>query len=241
MTIEDIKRLKDSVYEIEGLLELAQIREDRIPELTPLIEARIAGLASSVKKNPVSREVEATEKDVFMGGPVIEENPDVLIDDTVSDHQEESVYPSANSSEKDEEEGDHINDTGKMAHPAGTLTELFEESETTSVTPADSVSPEVSVKAEEPEQVVISPIRQEPLRQPQEPRRKPAFCLNDRFRFRRELFNNSDSEFSVAMNRIASMDSYEEAEEHFIEELGWDPDNQEVADFMEIIKIYFEG
>ncbi len=98
MTIEDIKRLKDSVYEIEGLLELAQIREDRIPELTPLIEARIAGLASSVKKNPVSREVEATEKDVFMGGPVIEENPDVLIDDTVSDHQEESVYPSANSS-----------------------------------------------------------------------------------------------------------------------------------------------
>lgn len=47
MNIDDIKGLKDKIYEIEGLLELAQLREDKIPELEPLIVSRIKTLLDS--------------------------------------------------------------------------------------------------------------------------------------------------------------------------------------------------
>ena len=47
MNIDDIKGLKDKIYEIEGLLELAQLREDKIPELEPLIVSRIRTLLDS--------------------------------------------------------------------------------------------------------------------------------------------------------------------------------------------------
>lgn len=156
MDIEDIKRIKDSVYELEGLLELAQMREDKIGELTPLIESRIRFLADNLG---------------FVPG-------------------------------------------GNVNQPAAQTVEITELPD----------SPEVSVS-----------------RDFEIPGKKPAFCLNDRFRFRRELFSNSDAEFSSAMNMIAAMESYEEAEEYFIGQLGWDMENQEVADFMEIIRGYFEA
>ena len=70
---------------------------------------------------------------------------------------------------------------------------------------------------------------------------KPAFCLNDRFRFRRALFGGSDTEFSGVMDYIATLTGFEEAEEYFYGELGFEPDNEDVVDFMEIIKNYFKA
>ena len=190
MTIEDIKNLKDKIYEIEGLLELAQLREDKIDELAPLIEERLKGLAG------------AAEPTEAPGAPGATEAADV-------------------------------------SEPM-TIEELFEESQSISIThdmsPADSSDNSDSIKSSDVSAHAAAHSA---------PRAggasKPAFTLNDRFRFRRELFNNSDAEFSEAMGRIALMDSYDEAEEHFIDELGWDAENPEVADFMEIIRIYFEG
>lgn len=242
MTLEDIKRLKDSVYEIEGLLELAQMREDKIDDLAPLIEARIAALKSSVSAEEAAVTIGTASEEMA-------EVAEVTIEEAVEQRVEEAAAREIEMRENQriketaamvvEKEEDQIKEETtpeepkKVEAPVVTLTELFEENETTSVTP---VTPG--------EMGSLSEAGRKPLdssRQSREPRRKPAFCLNDRFRFRRELFNNSDSEFSIAMNKIAAMENYEEAEEHFIEELGWDPDNQEVADFMEIIKIYFEG
>ncbi|MCM1368882.1 MAG: hypothetical protein NC204_00745 [Candidatus Amulumruptor caecigallinarius] len=67
----------------------------------------------------------------------------------------------------------------------------------------------------------------------------PAFCLNDRFRFRRALFSGSDAEFSAAMDALSGFDNYDEAENYFIEEYGLDRNNEDVADFLQIIKQYF--
>lgn len=178
MTIEDIKFLKDKIYEIEGLLELAQMREDKIAELEPLINERLAALAPQ----PASAKVET---------------------------------------------------------PVNTISELFEESETVSVSSQPEWVPEPAseeteeTKEDEPDEV--KPI----MEQPRHAVEKPAFCLNDRFRFKRELFGNSDAEFSQAMNMVAAMEDYEEAEEYFLGELGWDAENQEVIDFLAIIKNYF--
>lgn len=68
---------------------------------------------------------------------------------------------------------------------------------------------------------------------------KLVFSINDRFRFRKELFRDSDADFNNTLALVASMDSYEEAEEYFISEEGLDINNPAVKDFLEVIKKYF--
>lgn len=201
MTIEEIKNLKDKIYELEGLLELAQLREEKIDELAPLIEARLAGLSANG-----------------------------------TDGTNEPNEPNSISS-KDSKD---FKDSKDIQSPI--RTEITEFSDTL------DFAEEPEKTAEEPEKSEEEPknIDEEPTAASAKPKsggtgRKPAFCLNDRFRFRRELFSNSDSEFSEALGRVACMESYDEAEDYFIGSLGWDPENPEVVDFLEIIRIYFEG
>lgn len=68
---------------------------------------------------------------------------------------------------------------------------------------------------------------------------KKAFTLNDRFRFKRELFGNSDNDFVDAINLVSAMQSLTEAEEYFYEDLGWDSESDEVQEFMSIIINHF--
>lgn len=68
---------------------------------------------------------------------------------------------------------------------------------------------------------------------------RKAFSVNDRFRFRRELFANSDADFNDALNLIETMKSYDEAREYFLDDLGWDEEVPEVADFLNIISKHF--
>lgn len=75
---------------------------------------------------------------------------------------------------------------------------------------------------------------------PEQPKRKaPAFCLNDRFRFRRGVFGGNEHLFEEVCERVAAMESYEEAEEYFYGTLGLDPEDNDVEDFMVIIREYF--
>lgn len=66
------------------------------------------------------------------------------------------------------------------------------------------------------------------------------FTINDKFRFRRELFGNSDIEFSDCINLVSAMSSYSEAKDYFLIDLGWDADNEEVVEFMSIIETFFK-
>lgn len=68
---------------------------------------------------------------------------------------------------------------------------------------------------------------------------KRAFTLNDKFRFRRELFGNNDSMFADTLNAIMAMKSIDEATEYLYEDLGWDPDNEDVKDFVTIVSKHF--
>jgi len=79
----------------------------------------------------------------------------------------------------------------------------------------------------------------EPDSRPDKKAVKPAFCLNDRFRFRRSIFGGSDADFNAAMDNIATLDSYEEAEEIFYGDMELNPEDPDVVDFMNIIKDYF--
>lgn len=66
-----------------------------------------------------------------------------------------------------------------------------------------------------------------------------AFTLNDRFRFCRELFRNSNEEFRETIEVIGTMSDMDEAEEYFYNDLCWDPEKEEVKEFMAIVAKHF--
>lgn len=65
---------------------------------------------------------------------------------------------------------------------------------------------------------------------------RKAFSLNDRFRFRRELFGNSDEKMNEAITAVENMDSMQEAREYFFTRLGLDSSSTDVTDFMAIVE-----
>ena len=66
-----------------------------------------------------------------------------------------------------------------------------------------------------------------------------AFSLNDHYRFRRELFGGSEDRMNAAIDTIEDMESFDQAEEYFYNDLGWDSDSDEVNEFMNIIERHF--
>lgn len=70
---------------------------------------------------------------------------------------------------------------------------------------------------------------------------RKMFTLNDNFKFRRELFENSQERYAQALTDIEQMDSMAQAEKYFYNELNWDKENPEVNEFMAIISVYFLG
>lgn len=80
----------------------------------------------------------------------------------------------------------------------------------------------------------------EPLKMSAKPRGRLVFTLNDRFRFKRELFGNSDEVFNKTLSNVAMFDSYEEAENYFLSDLQWNAERGEVKEFLDILRKYYK-
>lgn len=65
------------------------------------------------------------------------------------------------------------------------------------------------------------------------------FTLNDVFLFRRELFNNSETEFNDTLHLIASMPHFDEVKEYLLSDLQWNPEQPEVKDFLAVVENVF--
>ncbi len=150
---EKLNGIKNLVYEVEGLLELAQLRADKLSDLLPLMRTRI---------------------------------------DAVS----------------------------KQLH------ELGSEDVITDAQPAETSVSEENVSLTEPDMVKSKSDR-------------PLFCLNDRFKFRRMIFGGSDADFNAAIDKLSSLETYEDAEDYFFNDLGLDAESAEVQEFMTIIKSHY--
>ncbi len=66
-----------------------------------------------------------------------------------------------------------------------------------------------------------------------------AFTLNDKFRFRRELFRDSQEEFDDSLKVISEMSNVGEAEEYVYDDLCLDPENEAVKAFMDVVIKHF--
>ena len=68
-----------------------------------------------------------------------------------------------------------------------------------------------------------------------------ALSLNDRFRFRRELFGNSDIRMTETLALLDTMEGYTEAREYLTEDLGWDAEEPVVKEFLSLVENHFKS
>lgn len=65
---------------------------------------------------------------------------------------------------------------------------------------------------------------------------RSAFSINDRFRFRRELFGGSDAEMQEVLDQLGAMENPEQADAYMLAYPGFDANNPEVVAFMAIVR-----
>ena len=68
---------------------------------------------------------------------------------------------------------------------------------------------------------------------------RKAFCLNDRFRFRRELFGGDEERMNKAINELNELHSYEDSISYLNDELKWNIEDEAVADFIKLLEKRF--
>ena len=68
-----------------------------------------------------------------------------------------------------------------------------------------------------------------------------AFTLNDKFRYRRELFDSNDALFADTLNTLSAMHSLDEALDYLSKDMGWDPEDDNVKDFVATITNHFNA
>lgn len=64
--------------------------------------------------------------------------------------------------------------------------------------------------------------------------------LNDKFRFRRELFDNSDVDMAETLGVVEQMTSEEELKDYLFNDLCWDAENETVKDFLKFFAARFD-
>lgn len=62
------------------------------------------------------------------------------------------------------------------------------------------------------------------------------FSINDKFRFRRELFGNDNTRYAQSLELIATMTSLEEVSDYLCNDLELEEDSEEVKAFLERVK-----
>ena len=68
---------------------------------------------------------------------------------------------------------------------------------------------------------------------------RKAFSLNDRFRFRRELFGGDEERMNKAINELNELHAYEDSISYLNDELKWNIEDEAVADFIKLLEKRF--
>lgn len=241
-----IKNMLSQVYEIEGLLLIADSRGTETPtQVLDMLQEKVAELQANVeafelpKAEPRQIEMPAThgeqvsllfDDEEMMSDPVPADEEDLPDDDIEVEFVDEDdpdsfLFKPLMSITEPTEDPDFVPDTEPDFVPD--IPEIHE-----APSFMDSVAEE---KESQAEQIKLD----EALQINMTKDLRKAFTLNDRFRYRRELFSNSDLEMNDTLNLVGAMQSYAEAEDYFFNDLQWDKENPDVEDFMAIIKKHF--
>ncbi len=254
----NISNLWSAIYEIEGLVLLIDKKGDNIPEdLMLLLKNKTIALQELIEQisSVETQSIDRKSDDL----PIILESQSGAEDHFTSDTLEQQA--SAETDVKTDEEHNFNYDefdndlTEEICDEQETIEdfsndELSMEINDDEIGDFDDVisdaelediddSGDISVFDSEKENAATTITLDEKLARQNSRNLKLAFTINGRYRFRRELFSNSDTEFADTINLVSAMSSLQEAEEYFYGDLEWDASNEEVRDFMTIIAHYF--
>ncbi len=255
----DIRKMIAEAYELEGLLLLADNRGADTPEYVFTAIGEKLDRLQMLLGEREGDEGEETQKDACM---VENDVADAGSEEPVVDAPE-SEEPVADAPESEEPEPEPEEDVaevtaeqvadGEYDNEQEPMVELVLDDEPTAEPDAETsnvadetedVEAEDNIE-EETEANEKASDDSEPLRLDEKLQRsrskdlKSAFSLNDTFRFRRELFGNSAAEMTDAIHMVEAMHSFDEAEDYFYGDLGWDRESDDVKEFMAIIKNHF--
>ncbi len=232
----DINELITLGYEVEGLLLLAMHRGDETPmQVWHMIDSHLQNMRRGIAMQlDLSVDTAADECSSIPVEEMVDNTNQIVADETESLIVTENVSPNV---------GDVSFSSGTTPEEVSVVCENITDSD--EVSDINEDESEITIDGDEPSAVDISEELEpeltidEKLARENSRNLRKAFSLNDRFRFRRELFGNSDAAFTDTLDLVEAMRSVDEAREYFFEELEWDPDSDEVKDFMDIITKHF--
>lgn len=261
--MEQIDRLIELNIEIEGLLHvfarqdslnvrrLLQRKKQEFDELLSRLldgETTVEVKAEEAVESELPQEIELSAEAIDRGGipeeavtsaipdradtieeapaPVQEPYPDEIIISPEEPEQEEAPEPTESVEAVDSVEYK----AAEFPEPA----EPSEKNEKAAPIPEPTVSIADAIGSRQNEIRVDEMISRREARD-----LRKAFTINDKFRFRRELFSNDDKEFGRTLDMIEAMGDFDEACEYLREDLGWDMDNDDVKDFLSTVRNHF--
>lgn len=235
----DIRKMIAEAYELEGLLLLADNRGADTPEyvFTAIGEKldrlqMLLGEREGDEGEETQEDACMVENDVADAGS---EEPEPEPEEDVAEVTAEQVADGEYDNEQ-EPMVELVLDDEPTAEPDAETPNVADETE--DVEAEDNIEEET--EANEKTSDDSEPLRlDEKLQRSRSKDLKSAFSLNDTFRFRRELFGNSAAEMTDALHMVEAMHSFDEAEDYFYGDLGWDRESDDVKEFMEIIKNHF--
>lgn len=235
----DIRKMIAEAYELEGLLLLADNRGADTPEyvFTAIGEKldrlqMLLGEREGDEGEEMQEDACMVENDVADAGS---EEPEPEPEEDVAEVTAEQVADGEYDNEQ-EPMVELVLDDEPTAEPDAETPNVADETE--DVEAEDNIEEET--EANEKASDDSEPLRlDEKLQRSRSKDLKSAFSLNDTFRFRRELFGNSAAEMIDALHMVEAMHSFDEAEDYFYGDLGWDRESDDVKEFMAIIKNHF--
>ena len=226
--ITDYDRLLRLTLELEGILTLRVNRRDTIDatnaaRLDEMIDHLLAELGNSrpakvtEEKEELSTEKPETEQSEKLEQSKPSEQSKTIEIPELSDNSDNSD----NSNDSESSDNSDPSDNSLIAEAA--IEEEAADAETPST--IGELSPSMSLN--------------DRLAREKAADLSGAFSLNDRFRFRRELFRGSQQEMDEAIEALSQMSTAEEAREYIYDDLCLDPADDNVKAFMEIITNHF--
>lgn len=248
----DIRKMIAEAYELEGLLLLADNRGADTPEYVFTAIGEKLDRLQMLLGEREGDEGEETQEDTCM---VENDEADAGSEEPVADAPESEEPEPEPEEDVAEVTAEQVAD-GEYDNEQEPMVELVLDDEPTAEPDAETSNVADETEAveaednednieEEPEANEKASGDSEPLRLDEKLQRsrskdlKSAFSLNDTFRFRRELFGNSAAEMTDALHVVEAMHSFDEAEDYFYGDLGWDRESDDVKEFMAIIKNHF--
>lgn len=210
--------------EVESLPEICDLQPEEEPvevvdEVIETVDEPIIAEADEEEVIVLSDEVAVVDYDVVESDSEVGECDSHFLFEDDDDDDDDDETPDTDMLDDDDDDDDEGDDVNLLLEQELVIDEFYnrgEPFESEALTLGDMMS----------------------VRQAKELRK--AFSLNDRFRFRRELFGNSDVTMNDTLNLIDTMTDYNEAAEYLFQDLGWSVDEPVVQEFLQLIERHFK-